>query len=456
MIVWIFSLRRYRKIIILPKTIEFDTIFAQRCKKVMTKEIIDINKLPKKPTWYLRPIIVVGSFFSTLFSKIKVNKVNCEKLKWPYILVCSHASFLDFIMNAKMTFPHHTSYICSIEEFVGREWLMRGIGAFPKRKYTKDIRVVKHCLHVLRRQKNTLTIYPEARYSPSGTNERIDNAMGKLAKTSKVPVVVMLTHGNFLHEPQWDQGHKRRLSYEIDFKCVCTQEEVEKLSSEEIQKRIEEAFVYDDYKWQYENKIRIKSKYRANNLHKLLYKCPHCGKDFTMDSKHTELWCKECGIKYHMDEYSRLHCVNGEGKFEHVPDWYRWEREEVIKEVKNNTYRFEDKVRIEKLTSSRKGFVPLGYVDFIHDNKGIHLHGVLDNKEEFHFDNSPENTPSIHIDYNFKKRGVKKKGQTLDIDTLNDTWYIYPTTKDCVVTKIHLAVEALYDRMKIEEKAVND
>ena len=104
--------------------------------KKVKKDTIDINRLPKKPTWYLRPIIVVGAFFATLFSKIKVNKVNCENLKWPYILICSHASFLDFIMNAKMTFPHHTSYICSIEEFVGREWLMRGIGAFPKRKYT--------------------------------------------------------------------------------------------------------------------------------------------------------------------------------------------------------------------------------------------------------------------------------------------------------------------------------
>ena len=82
----------------------------------MKKETIDINKLPKKPLWYLRIVIIVGSFFMTLFKKIKVNKVNCEKLKWPYILVCSHASFFDFALNAKMTFHHHTSNICSIEE----------------------------------------------------------------------------------------------------------------------------------------------------------------------------------------------------------------------------------------------------------------------------------------------------------------------------------------------------
>ncbi len=420
----------------------------------MKKDTIDINRLPKKPVWYLRPIIVVGSFFATLFKKIKVTKVNCQDLKWPYILVCSHASFLDFIMNAKMTFPHHTSYICSIEEFVGREWLLRGIGAFPKRKYTKDLRVVKNCLHVLKKQKNTLTIYAEARYTPSGTNERIDGAIGKLAKNAKVPVVIMLTHGNFLHEPQWDQKHPRNLKYEIEFKCIATKEEVESLSAEEIQKRIVDNFVYDDYQWQYDNKIKIKSKKRANNIHNLLYKCPHCGKDYSMDSKNTYLWCKECGTKYEMDEYSRLHCLTGVGKFEHVPDWYKWEREEVKKEVANGSYRFEDKVRIEKLSVSSKGFTPLGYVNFVHDLDGIHLHGTLDDGSSFSFDNDPINTPSIHIDYNFKKRGVLKRGQTLDIDTLNDTWYIYPQTDNRVVTKIHLAVEALYDQ-KLEEMNKN-
>ena len=91
------------------------------------------------------------------------------------------------------------------------------------------------------------------------------------------------------------------------------------------------------------------------------------------------------------------------------------------------------------------------HINFVQDINGIHLHGTLDNGEEFHFDNDPINTPSIHIDYNFKKRGVAKRGQVLDIDTLNDTWYIYPQTDNRVVTKIHLATEALYDRAAKEK-----
>ena len=76
---------------------------------------------------------------------------------------------------------------------------------------------------------------------------------------------------------------------------------------------------------------------------------------------------------------------------------------------------------------------------------GLHLHGTLLNGEEFHFDNPAYNTPSIHIDYNYKKKGTVKAGQALHINTVTESWFIFPSKKEEVVTKIHFAVEALYD-----------
>ena len=405
---------------------------------------IKIRKI-KKPLWYLRPVIIVGSLFFTMFRKIKVKKINCENLKWPYIIFASHASFLDFPMNASITFPHHTNYIASNEEFVGREWLFYGAGCFPKRKFTQDITVVKNVLRITKRLKNSVTVYPEARYSLIGINERIDNTLGKLVKAAKVPAVVLITNGNFIHQPQWRKKYKMNNPHEAIFKCVATQEEVETLSAEEIQARIEEAFVYDDYKWQLDNKVKIKSKHRAQNIHKVLYKCPHCNKDYAMRSEGSKLYCAECGATYEMNEYGQLICQSGEGKFTHAPDWYRWEREEVKKEVLAGSYYFEDVVRIEHLDNYQVGYNPIGNIRFVHDMNGLHLHGILDNGEEFNFDSTPENTPSIHIDYDYKKRGTKKRGQALDINTIHDTWFIFPQTKNEVVTKIHFAVEALYD-----------
>ena len=399
----------------------------------------------KKPLWYLRPIIVVGSFFLTCFRRKKIRKINCENLKWPYIIFASHSAFIDFPMCASLTFPHHSNYIASDEEFIGRDWLFHGAGCFPKHKFTQDVTVVKNVLRITKKYKNGVTIYPEARYSLIGINERIDTSLGKLVKAAKVPAVVLITHGNFLHQPQWRKKYKMNNPHEIIMNCVATKEEVEVLSAEEIQERIEKAFVFDDYKWQLENKIKIKSKHRADGIHKVLYKCPHCKKDYVMRSEGTKLWCTECGATYEMNEYGQLSCINGETKFSHAPDWYNWERSEVIKEVNNGTYYFEDEVRIEHLENYQVGYKELGNIKFTHDMNGLHLHGILKNGEEFHFDNPANNTPSIHIDYDYKKRGTVKRGQALHISTLKDTWFIFPKTNLDVITKIHFAVEALYD-----------
>ncbi|MGM9970354.1 MAG: lysophospholipid acyltransferase family protein [Anaeroplasma sp.] len=406
----------------------------------------------KKPKWYLRILLHIVSRALIFGKKVKVERINCEQLKWPYLLIASHASFLDFAMNAKVTFPHNTNYITSIEEFVGREWLMKGIGCFPKRKFTKDGTIVENVLTCLNDRRNTVTIYPEARYSIIGCNERIDKSMGKLAKISKVPVVVLLTHGNFLHQPQWDKKHKRIKKFEVSLKCIVNEEEIKTLSALEIQRRIENEFKYDDYQWQYDNKIITKSKHRANNLHRVLYKCPHCGCDYTMTSKLDKLWCTSCGVSYNVNQYERLECENSEAKFVHIPDWYNWERSEVRKEIENEEYQFIDTVRIERLDNLKKGFKSLGHITFKHDLEGIHLYGTLDDNEEFKFDNAPINTPSIHIEYDFKKKGTINKGQAIDINDIENTWFIYPQTDKCVLTKLHLAVEELYDIAASKQK----
>ena len=86
---------------------------------------------------------------------------------------------------------------------------------------------------------------------------------------------------------------------------------------------------------------------------------------------------------------------------------------------------------------------------------GLQLHGKLEDGTNFDFDNDPKNTPSIYFDYNYHKKGIVKPGQPLDIETLDDTWFIYLQTKNDVITKIHLAVEELYDYTLEKKKLQN-
>ena len=102
-----------------------------------------------------------------------------------------------------------------------------------------------------------------------------------------------------------------------------------------------------------------------------------------MNSKGIHLWCEECGAKWEMDTLSRLNGVNTDKGFSHIPDWYRWEREEVRKEVQNGTYYFEDDVKVtdyystkvSDYYSTKVGFVDCGNAKMTHD-KNLVLKGL--------------------------------------------------------------------------------
>ncbi len=415
-----------------------------------TVKAFDTKRLPLKPQAYLVPIEWAGTLWFLAPVGGKINKVNCEGLRPPYLVLQNHASFVDFPMLVKAMFPHTTAWVISVEEFIGREFLMRGIGGIYKRKFTQDLAVVKHILTMLSRYKHSCTIYPEARFSFVGVNEEIDGALGKLAKKARCPIVVFIQHGNFLRSPQWCKHPYRRIKVSGDFIQVATREEVLSLPAEELQRRIEEAFQYDDYAWQYENRIRITSPMRAHNIHKVLYQCPVCGREFSMESHGTRLWCSHCGAQWEMDEFSRLHRTNGEDIFCHVPDWYNWEREQVRKQVLDGSYRFTDEAELYHMVNAKKGFRKIGEVSLNHGPEGFTMAGTLDNGEEFSF-NRPVNTMrSLHVEFDFKKRGIPAPADAIDLATSDDTWFVFPKNSKNVLTKLHFATEELHKAQSLK------
>ena len=162
--------------------------------------------------------------------------------------------------------------------------------------------------------------------------------------------------------------------------------------------------------------------------------------------------CIECGAKWDMDEYSRLHLLNEDKTWDstlaHIPNWYLWQRDIVDQEIYDGKYVFEDKVRIEKLVNSKKGFVRIGEITMRQDDEGIHLFGKLDDGSDFDLFKPANTTASLHIEYNYKKRG-----DAIDIATMEETYFVYPLNNPNVLTKLHFATEALYKKVteNIEE-----
>lgn len=400
----------------------------------------DMYRKPNKPKWYLKLVEYVAAPFYMLFCNghVKTDKA-VRKLKGPYLILSTHASFMDFPMLVKGLMPRTTGWVMSVEEFRRGDWLMYGIGGIPKRKFTHDVVTAKHILRYLHKQKHSCALYPEARFSLAGINERLDDALGKLCKHAKVPVVMFKAYGNFINSPQWSKHPYRGIRQEAELYVLFTPEELERLSADEIQARIEKEFEKDEYKWQVEKGYHTKCKQRADGLYRILYKCPACNTEFKTKSAGVHLWCEECGAKWEMDTLSRLKGVNTEAGFSHIPDWYRWEREEVRKEVVAGTYHFEDDVRVEEYYSTKVGFLDVGNAHVVHDENGFTFDGVV-NGQPFKLNKPVSSMYSVHIEYDFLKRG-----DSFDIATDETSYFMFLKNANNYLTKLHFAQEELYD-----------
>jgi len=407
----------------------------------MTKRRIkhfDFAKKPINPCFLMSAAKWIISFPDLKRRKFAYKMVNMEHVEYPYLMLVTHSSMVDFNIMLKVTHPKKVNNVMTLEGFnTYTEPLMRSLGVLGTRKFIQDVHLIKNIKYCIDKLKNTFVLFPEARYSLDGCTSYLPETTGKLVKILKVPVVVLRIHGNFITCPQWNKINKKT-HVEAEVIQIVTKEETKTLSVEEINERIKTYFEYDDFKWQLENRIKIDHPKRAKGLHCLLYKCPACKTERETDSDGTMLWCNHCGKKWEMDEYGRMKAMTGETEFAHIPDWSNWERECVREEIDNGTYYFEDEVRIETLPGSWKFYKQgMGKLIQTPDETRIECNYY---GEPYTLVRSAKSLESMHIEYDYLKRG-----DCVDISIPEDSFWCYLSKRDAI-TKLSFATEEMHKK----------
>lgn len=389
---------------------------------------------PRFITWLLKFI----SKIALQGKEYKIERINVDDLKPPYLMLSNHLYFIDFQLSALANYPHRTNNVTNIDGYIKRAWLMNLLGCICTRKFSNDLHLIKSIVKVLKRG-DVASIYPEARYSATGFTSFIPDSIGKLAKMCKVPVVVVIHHGNHLYTPFYDFRKVRKVPLHTTMTKILTAEEVASLSVDEINDRIKKAFEYDEYQYQKDNHILIKEPYRAEGLHKILYQCPHCLKEGKMNSKGVEIFCEECGKVWTWQEDGYLKANEGETEFDHIPNWYKWQIKNVKEEVESGKYHFEDDVEVYTLPNTNKIHY-LGKAKVSHDAiNGYILQGHYRN-EDYCMIRKPLAANSIQVEYDHVHI---KPYDCFVINTEDDTYFIYPSKKN-VITKLAIATEEIY------------
>jgi len=284
-------------------------------------------------------------------------------------------------------------------------------------------------------------MFPEACYSFDGCATPLPKRLGVLLKKLNVPVVTVITHGAFARDPLYNGLQLRKVNVSAEVTCLFSKDDLKNLPAEELDRQLNEKFGFDNFKWQQDNKIEIKEPFRADGLNRILYKCPHCQAEGANVGKGISMICGNCGKEYELDIYGRLIATDGEAKFDHIPDWYNWQRECVLKEITEGRYKLDCEVDIGILVD-HKALYMVGEGRLTHTTEGFNLTGC-DGK--LNYTQKPAVSYSLNSDYYWYEIG--------DIICIGDKkvlYYCFPKGCGDVVAKTRLATEEIFKLNKAE------
>ena len=405
------------------------------------------HEKPKKTNIFWQTLTKVISQPHLLQTNFTHREVGMERLgkDEPALILMNHVGFIDFEIAYSILYPRKFNTVAAFETFMGLEWLMKQIGCFPTRKYIADlqlIRDIKHCINV---NKSSVLMYPEAAYTYDGTKTTLPKSLAGFVKMLGVPLCVIQSYGAYLHQPIYNHVQKRKVPVSAELRYVLSPEEIKEMSVEEIAEVLDREFGYDDFRWQQENGIIINEPYRADGLEPLLYKCPHCMAEGKMEGKGIHLTCHACGKQWELTENGFMRATEGETEINHIPDWYKWERQELRREIDEGRYEGFDVPCDIMMIMDSKSVYCVGEGRISHNMDGFHLTGC-DGRLDYH--QSSKSLYTCESAFHWYELG-----DVISICNHEAIYVAMPKEDKHVVCKARLATEEIYKILEAEKEA---
>jgi len=259
----------------------------------------------------------------------------------------------------------------------------------PKKNYYPDTISIKGITQVFKKG-GCVTFAPEGLASNDGGNKPIVPGTSKLFKHFKVPVYLCYLEGQYLQNTKVCLDERYGETH-ATMSLLFSKEDVQSLSVEEMDDIINEKFRRNEYAWNAEKKIKWETHGRiCYRIEDFCYKCPKCGKEFTMKGEGDRITCSNCGNGATMDDYYQFHPYDDAVIPDSPYDWVQNERMDIIREIRENPdYFFEDDCQIgnldeyKLLTKNKTSFI-VGEGKIRIDHSGLHYKGTR-NGEPYEF-----------------------------------------------------------------------
>ena len=164
------------------------------------------HKTPLKPQLWLTTIVRLVCEITLRQTGFTYTTERMDLVKdQPCLILMNHSSFTDMKLAFGIFYPKKMGIVTSVDAMSGiLGKLMRLIGCTPTHKYVPDLTLIKDINHMLKKNKTSVLMYPEAGYSFDGCATTMPSRLGVLMKRLGVPVVTVITQGAFHRDPLYN------------------------------------------------------------------------------------------------------------------------------------------------------------------------------------------------------------------------------------------------------------
>ena len=340
------------------------------------------KKKYKKPNaFYYFLFRIITSFISKFVFNTKVIRNELKDKKGPFVVLANHEAALDFI-NLAAALKQKCHFVISYAFYntCGIRGILDKVKVIPKQQFQTTVMDIRRMKEVIDNDM-PLVIYPVGLMSENGMSEPLPIATSKFVKMLQSDVYVCYTKGSYLTKPKW-ANKRRKGRITLDIYKLMDKKELNQISNEELQKKLDENLFYDAYQNQEEDLVEYKNGNDIEGLEYVLYKCPKCHKEKVMvvENKDT-LVCKECGFKAKANKYGLLENINDEKIFfRHPSKWYQFIYDDLKKQIDEGIMiELENKTIIKQLDYKKQKFVVVGEGIVRIGQENINLEGMINN-----------------------------------------------------------------------------
>ena len=276
----------------------------------------------RKPNRFVyRAVQSISWVAAKMLFRLKIGRNDIKNKKGAFLVIANHQCALDFVnligaTSRPMTFVFSKSFFSTLPI----QGFLRELGVIPKQQFQTTVGDMKRMKAVVE-SGEPLAIYPAGLMCEDGLSTPIPKATYKFLKWMNVDVYMARTEGSYFVMPKWSKK-LRPGKTTLDITLLFSKEELETLSLEEIKARTDAVLLYDAYRDQEKHPYRYADCEDIRGLENVLYLCPHCGSEHTMEvTEKSVITCSACGFSQTMDKQGFFHCEDREAEIRYVSDW---------------------------------------------------------------------------------------------------------------------------------------